>query len=69
MRANIEINDRLMEQAMRATGAQIKRETVEEAFKLMVHLTKQAKLLRAARGKLHWEGDLDEIRRDRFPTK
>lgn len=69
MRTNIEIDDRLMKQAMRASGAKTKRETVELAFKLMVRLTKQAKLIRAARGKLHWEGDLEEMRRDRFPSE
>jgi len=66
MRTNIEIDDKLIKQAMRASGADTKRETVERALKLIVRLTEQAKMLRATRGKLHWEGDLDEMRRSRF---
>ncbi len=69
MRTNIEIDDRLMKQAMRVSGATTKRETVERALQQMVHLAKQEKLIRSARGKLHWEGDLDEMRRDRFPNR
>jgi Arc/MetJ family transcription regulator len=69
MRTNIEIDDRLMREAMKAAGAKTKRETVEQALKLMVRLTKQENLIRAARGKLHWEGNLDEMRRTRFPKE
>lgn len=66
MRTNIEIDDKLMERAMRASGAKTKREAVERSLELMVRLADQAKLIRAARGKLHWEGDLKAMRRDRF---
>jgi Arc/MetJ family transcription regulator len=66
MRTNIVIDDALMKRAMRASGAKTKREAVERGLELMVRLAKQAKLIRSARGKLHWEGDLKKMRRDRF---
>jgi Arc/MetJ family transcription regulator len=65
MRTNIEIDDKLMNQAMRVSGATTKRETVQRALELLVRLADQARLIRSARGKLHWEGDLAAMRRDR----
>jgi Arc/MetJ family transcription regulator len=64
MRTNIEIDDKLMDEARRASGLQTKRATVEEALKLLVQTRKQAHI-RKLRGKLHWEGSLDEMRLDR----
>ncbi len=69
MRTNIEIDEQLMKQAMRASGATTKREAVQRALELIVRLDKQERLLRAARGKLHWEGDLKAMRRDRRPSR
>lgn len=57
-----------MEQAMRASGAKTKREAVERGLKLMVRLKAQERM-RQLRGKLHWEGDLKAMRRDRFPKE
>ena len=65
MRTNIVIDDDLMEKAMRASGAATKREAVEKALRMMVQMEAQAKLIRSARGKLHWEGDLKAMRRNR----
>ena len=64
MRTNIVIDDRLMKRAMRVSGATTKREAVERALQLLLRLKEQEKL-RAVRGKLPWEGDLDAMRRDR----
>ena len=58
------IEDRLMKRAMRASGAATKRETVEQALKLLVRLKEQEQI-RSARGQLLWEGDLETMRRDR----
>ena len=63
MRTNIVIDDALMEQALKASGAKSKREVVEEGLKLVVRLNAQ-KDIRALRGKLRWEGSLDDMRRD-----
>ena len=64
MRTNIEIDDQLMSDALRATGARTKREAVELGLKTLVQLRAQEKA-RELRGKITWEGDLDELRTDR----
>jgi Arc/MetJ family transcription regulator len=63
MRTNIVIDDELMEAVLKATGIKTKREAVEEALKTLLRLKAQEEILKY-RGKLHWEGDLDEMRRD-----
>jgi Arc/MetJ family transcription regulator len=68
MRTNIVIDDDLMKRAMRASGAKTKRETVERSLELMVQLKAQERM-RELRGKLHWEGDLKAMRRDRFSKR
>ncbi|CAG0974101.1 MAG: type II toxin-antitoxin system VapB family antitoxin [Rhizobiaceae bacterium] len=65
MRTNIDIDDELMAQAMRASGKRTKKETVEEALILFVRSRRSADAMRAIRGKIQWEGDLDAMRRDR----
>lgn len=61
MRTNIVIDDDLMAQALEATGLKTKREVVEQALKLLVQRKKQQAIC-DLRGKLKWEGDLDEMR-------
>jgi Arc/MetJ family transcription regulator len=61
VRTNIEIDDQLMRQAMRSSGERTKRATVEAALRLLVRLRKQA-AIRQLRGKVKWEGDLNESR-------
>lgn len=61
MRTNIVIDDKLMSAALRATGASTKKEAVELGLRLLVRHNKQ-QAIRKLRGKLHWEGDLDEMR-------
>ena len=63
MRTNIVIDDRLMSEAMKASGAQTKREAVEMGLKTLLRLSRQAEI-RTLRGKLAWRGDLDEMRTD-----
>lgn len=63
MRTNIIIDDELMEKAISVSGFNTKKETVEEALKLLIHVKKQSNI-RKFRGKLNWEGDLDEMRSD-----
>ena len=64
MRTNIDIDDKLMGKAMELTGLSTKRETVEEGLKLLVRMGEQ-EAIRRARGKYQWQGDLDQMRRDR----
>jgi len=61
MRTNIVIDDRLMERAMRASGLKIKRAVVEAGLELLIRVKAQAGL-RRLRGKVSWEGNLDELR-------
>ena len=65
MRTNIDIDDKLIAEAMALTGAKTKKQAVEEALKEVVQRRKTAKAIRCLRGKIHWEGDLDALRRDR----
>ncbi|NCF19315.1 MAG: type II toxin-antitoxin system VapB family antitoxin [Haliea sp.] len=61
MRTNIVIDDDLMKAALQVSGLKTKRDVVEEALRLLVRRGEQQKI-RALRGKLNWEGNLDEIR-------
>ena len=61
MRTNIVIDDELMADALKATGLTTKKEAVELGLKLFVKQNKQ-KTIRKLRGKLKWEGNLDEMR-------
>jgi Arc/MetJ family transcription regulator len=63
MRTNIVIDDGLMKDAMQASGARTKREAVELGLRALVKI-KQQEGLRAFRGKLRWEGDLEALRLD-----
>ncbi len=64
MRTNIVINDKLMRETLRATKLKTKREAVELGLETLLRLKKQAEI-RKLRGKLHWRGDLEAMRRDR----
>jgi len=64
MRTNIVIDDELMNDALRLTGVKTKREAVEMALKSLIELKKQENL-KKFRGKLKWEGDLDDMRTDK----
>ena len=64
MRTNIVIDDELMANVLKLTGLKTKREAVELGLKTLVKLKKQEKI-RRFRGKLPWQGDLDEMRTDR----
>ena len=63
MRTNIVIDDRLMARAMRLSGVSTKREAVQQGLELLVRIKSQQKI-RSLRGKLHWEGNLDDMRPD-----
>jgi Arc/MetJ family transcription regulator len=65
MRTNIDIDDGLMQQAMRSSGARTKRAAVEEGLRLLIR-TRGQRSIRRLRGKVAWDGDLDEFRRNRI---
>lgn len=64
-RTNIVIDDRLIRQAMKLTGAKTKREAVDIALRRLVDQRSVYQALLRLRGKLHWEGDIDSWRRSR----
>ena len=64
MRTNIEIDDKLMSNALKATGARTKREAVELGLKMLIQLRAQEKA-RDLKGKISWKGDLEAMRTDR----
>jgi Arc/MetJ family transcription regulator len=63
MRTNVVIDDELMVQAMRASGCRTKRKAIESGLRLLVQVHSQEKL-RSLKGRITWEGDLEEMRRD-----
>ena len=64
MRTNIEIDDKLMKEAMRSANTKTKKETVEADFRMLVRLKRQEGI-RGLRGKVKWEGNLDALRQGR----
>ncbi len=64
MRTNIVIDDELMAEAQRLAGITTKRETVDQALRLLVRLKRQ-EAARDLRGALDWQGDLDQVRQSR----
>lgn len=64
MRTNIEIDDALMRKALEVSGHATKKQTVEEALRLMIRLRDQ-RAVDAAFGKFRWRGSLSHSRRGR----
>ena len=64
MRTNIVIDDVLMRDVIRVTGLKTKREAVEMGLRTLLRLRQQEDV-RKYRGKLRWEGNLDEMRTDK----
>jgi Arc/MetJ family transcription regulator len=63
MRTNIVIDNTLMQEALKATGLKTKKEAVELGLKTLITLRKQV-AIKELKGKLHWQGNLDELRTD-----
>lgn len=61
MRTNIDIDDDLMREAMRATGAPTKRAVVEQGLRMLIDVRRQ-RTIRRLRGKVTWTGDLHASR-------
>jgi Arc/MetJ family transcription regulator len=64
VRTNIFIDDKLMNDTLRATGLKTKREAVELGLRTLLRL-RQQQLIRRYRGKLDWQGDLGAMRTDK----
>ena len=61
MHTNIDIDDKLIKEALKATGLTTKKDAVELGLKTLVKLQKQSDI-KKFRGRLKWEGNLDDMR-------
>lgn len=64
MRTHLELDDELIEQAMRLGGFKVKTAAVHAALAEYVRAQKRQALLRL-RGRVRWLGDLDHLRKMR----
>jgi Arc/MetJ family transcription regulator len=64
MRTNIVIDDALMAEAQKVSGQKTKKQTVEQALRLMIRLRRQQEV-DGAFGKYRWRGDLGRSRKGR----
>ena len=64
IRTNVVLDQELVDEALALTGLKTKRAVIEEALRTLTRLKRQENI-RALRGQLHWEGDLDKLRTDK----
>jgi Arc/MetJ family transcription regulator len=65
MRTNIDLDDKLVKKGMNYTGIRTKKDLVEFALRELIR-RKERKRILGLKGKLRWEGNLDEMRSSRF---
>jgi len=65
VRTNIDLDDNLIQRGMELSGVRTKKELVNLALREFVRKKDQKKIL-GLRGKIHWQGDLDRMRRTRI---
>lgn len=63
-RTNIELDDHLVREGLRVFKCRSKRELVHLALTELLKGAKRREILKL-RGRVKWEGDLDELRRSR----
>ena len=61
MRTNIDIDDALIREAMRTSGAATKKAAVEAGLRLLVQTFSQ-RAIRKLQGKVRWQGNLNQSR-------
>jgi Arc/MetJ family transcription regulator len=62
MRTNIDIDDKLLAQAMKLSGHKTKRAAVEAALQMLVRVKRQEEALKLP-GTVHWDGNIDDFNR------
>jgi Arc/MetJ family transcription regulator len=65
MRTNVVIEEKLIKKALRYTGLKTKKEVINYALQELIKRKERKEILKLA-GKLHWEGDLNDMREGRF---
>ena len=63
MRTNVIIDDQLMSRAMQSGDYDTKRAAIEAGLRLLIQVNSKQEL-RCLRGRISWDGNLDETRRD-----
>ena len=63
-RTSIVINEKLIREAMRATGIKSRSALVDYALRDLLRRESQKRILEL-KGKVHWEGDLSSMRKGR----
>jgi Arc/MetJ family transcription regulator len=63
-RTNIDLNDKLVDEAMKLANKKTKKEVVNYAVEELVRNLKRKKIL-GLEGKVEWTGTLDELRKSR----
>ncbi len=63
MRTNVVLDDSIINTALKIGGFKTKKETIENALKLFIQMKGQQKI-KNLKGKIKWEGNLNEMRRD-----
>ncbi|MEE9230673.1 MAG: type II toxin-antitoxin system VapB family antitoxin [Acidobacteriota bacterium] len=64
MRTNLELDEELIKRAKRLTGLETEQAVVHEALRVLVRFREQEGV-KPLRGKLRWEGSLDDQRNAR----
>ncbi|MET3583265.1 Arc/MetJ family transcription regulator [Mesorhizobium robiniae] len=68
MRTNIELDDKLITEAMAASGLKTKKATIEAALRTLIRRHRQDMAIAALAG-AGWDGDLETMREGRSPDQ
>jgi Arc/MetJ family transcription regulator len=68
MRTNIDIDDNLLQKAMEFSQLKTKKAIVELALEEYINMMRRRDLL-SLRGKVQWNGDLNQMRTDEIPNE
>ena len=64
-RTNVVLDEELIGKGMRLTGINTQKDLIDYALRELVRRKEQKRILRL-KGKVTWEGDLDQMREARF---
>jgi Arc/MetJ family transcription regulator len=63
-RTNVVLDEKLVEDCKKATGIKTQKALIDHALRELLRHENQVKILEL-KGSIHWDGDLDEWRKDR----
>ena len=63
-RTNVLLDDKIVEHCLKATGIKTRRALIDHALRELLRHESQTKIVEL-KGKVHWEGDLNELRQGR----